>query len=107
MWPDELKCFISYCYLFKDAKIQKDNFLLLFRDYFLLDLANFHNNNRDNKLFNKIRKKMEQIYPIFKNQYGKNRYLEKLLSYVEENNDNFKNTKKILDNIISVKQKED
>ena len=62
---------------------------------------------------------MEQIYPIFKDQYGKNRYLEKLLSYVDENNDyNFEILRKILDDYydkkkkneskyISLKQKED
>ncbi len=126
MWPDELgicyeeKGFISYCHLFKEAKIKKDNFLPFIRDYFLLDFANFpFGNYRDNKLFDKIRKEMEQIYPIFKEQYGKNRYLEKLLSYVEENNDyNFEITRKILDDYydkkkkneskyISLKQKED
>lgn len=117
IWPDELEIcykergFVSYCHLYKNIIIQKDNFFDQIREYFLLDSTGFfYGFYRDNELFDKIKKKIEQLYPIYKEHYGRNRYLEKLLSYFlgGNNNDyNNENIKKILDDYYDKKNKND
>ena len=58
-----------------------------------------------------MREKSENtVYPIYKEHYGRNRYLEKLLSYFlgGNNNDyNNENIKKILDDYYDKKNKND
>ena len=92
MWPNELEIcykergFIAYCHYHRHLEIQKDNFMYIIRDYFLLKKEeSIYGYYRDNDLFDTIRKKVEYLYPIYKEKYGMNRYLEKILSYIDPN----------------------
>ena len=96
----------------------KQNFLSFIKDYFILDkYKEYYGYLRDNKLFNKIRDKMIDIYPILKDNYGrKNKILDKFMRFFEEDNDyNYEFIKEILNNYdkknkneyIKLKQNED
>ena len=114
IWPIELEIcyeeggFISYCHLYRKFEIQKDNFMYIIRDYFLLKKGEFiYGPYRDNNLFDKIRKKVENLYPIYKEKYGMNRYLEKILSYIDPIENDYANefTRNILNNYYNNKNK--
>ena len=116
IWPDELaicceeRGFVSFCHLAKKIIIQKDNFIGQIREYFLLDYVGyFYGFYRDNELFDKIKKKIEQLYPIYKEHYGRNRYLEKILSFFEADENDYNNEyiKKLLDDYYNEKNKND
>ena len=116
----EEKAFITYCLHQKEAFIEmtKQNFLSFIKDYFILDkYKEYYGYLRDNKLFNKIRDKMIDIYPILKENYGrKNKIFDKFMRFFEEDNDyNYEFIKEILNNYdkknkneyIKLKQNED
>ena len=100
----EEKCFIAYCQIFRNiAEIKPNNFLGLIRDYFILDKGKRgFEQYRDQDLFNIIQKDMIDMYPNWKKEYGINRYLDKFLSFFDEDNDyNNRFLKNILDNYIN------
>lgn len=103
----EEKGFITYCQNTK-CEIKKSNFLLLIRNYFILDyVREYYENFRDNKMFNKIRDKMVELYPRLKAEYGrKNINFDKFMSYFEDYDNDYNNkiTKEILDNYYKKNQ---
>ena len=79
------------------------NFINFIRDYFILDEGYLYFNEfRDEKLFKTLQKKIIEIYPIIKEKYGTNRFIEKFCSYMnpenKKNDYNIKYIKNILDN---------
>ena len=90
LWPDEIKIcykergFISYCHNREKIRIKKDNnFLMLIRDYFLLDQGKiYYEKCRDNNLFNEIKNELKALYPVWKEKYGRNKYLDKFLGFM-------------------------
>jgi uncharacterized short protein YbdD (DUF466 family) len=73
MWPNELEIcykergFIAYCHYHRHLEIQKDNFMYIIRDYFLLKKEeSIYGYYRDNDLFDAIRKKVECLYPYIR-----------------------------------------
>ena len=126
--PEEVQeCFKDYCFLMfcqtqKDPKINKTNFLLRIRDYFILDKnkADFEG-VRNEEIYEKIKSDMKNIYGQLKEEYGMNPYYEKFLSYISDDTDyNYFETTKILndyyknkktnknnDGYIPIKQNED
>ena len=108
-------CFIMYFQLEGNSKINKSNFLLRIRDYFILDWGkDDYESVRNTKKFEEIRNNMINIY----GEYGKsNPTWEKFMSYFSQNTDyNYDETKEILNNYYKnkkykdyelVKQKED
>ena len=102
-------CFPIYVQIFHHTNITTSNFLQFIRDYFLLNQYNTcFEGYRDETIFNNIRKKMIEIYPDLKKQYGMNKYLEKFLSYISEDTDyNFKFVANILNNYSKKKLKID
>ena len=115
MWPIELEIcyeergFISYCHFYRKLEIQKDNFMYIIRDYFLLKKGeSLYGYFRDNDLFDTIRKKVENLYPIYKEKYGMNRYLEKILSYIDPQGNDYANeiTRNLLNNYYNNKNKD-
>lgn len=93
-------CFPMYVQIFQRTNITTSNFLRFIRDYFLLNQYNtVFEGYRDETLFNNIRKKMIEIYPDLKKQYGMNKYLEKILSYITLETDyNHEFVRNILEN---------
>ena len=82
------KCFIVYCQTYEKTKIKNNNFIKLIRDYFILDKAKKTLSNlRNQQLFDEVRMKMIEIYPILKDNYGPNKKLDLFLSYFDEDND--------------------
>lgn len=111
-------CFIMVCQTEDNHKIDKNNFLLRIRDYFILDkYKNNCGSIRNEKKFEEIRKNMIDIYGQLKEKYGRNRYYEKFLSFFSNDTDyNYPETKSILNNYykyknydsyLLIKQKED
>ena len=111
--PDETyicldeKYFIVFCEICKNTKINKNNFIKLIRDYFILDKAGeVYSKYRDQQLFGQIRMKMMDIYPLLKDKYGPSRKVDLLLRFVDEDNDyNNKILKYILDKYYENKNK--
>ena len=108
IFPRELKfCFEDkffpiYAVVLKDT-FKKNNFINFIRDYFILDEGYLYFNEfRDEKLFKALQKKIIEIYPIIKEKYGTNRFIEKFCSYMnpenKKNDYNIKYIKNILDN---------
>ena len=82
--------------------------MYIIRDYFLLKKEeSIYGYYRDNDLFDTIRKKVEYLYPIYKEKYGMNRYLEKILSYIEPEENDYANeiTRNLLNNYYNNKNK--
>ena len=82
---------------------QKNNYIRFIRDYFILDKGGFYFNQfRDNTIFNDLQKKIIKIYPIIKEKYGANKFIEKFFSYLKPedkyNDYNIKYIKNLLDN---------
>ena len=99
----EDKFFPLYVIVVKEDIFKKNNFITFIRDYFILDDGYYiFNEFRDEKLFNDLQKKIIKIYPIIKEKYGTNRYIEKFFSYMnpenKKNDYNNKYIKNILDN---------
>ena len=99
----EDKFFPLYVIVVKKDIFKKNNFITFIRDYFILDDGYYiFNEFRDEKLFNDLQKKIIKIYPIIKEKYGTNRYIEKFFSYMNKENKkndyNNKYIKNILDN---------
>ena len=113
--PPEVRiCFDDICFpmsvqKFHESNFSSNNFLKFIRDYFLLDkYKSIFEGLRNEDLFNNIRKEMIDIYPILKEKYGMNKYLEKFLSYISEDTDyNFKFVANILNNYSKKKLKID
>ena len=87
--PPEIKiCFDDICFpmfvqMSYESNFESNNFLKFIRDYFLLDdYKEIFEGLRDENLYNNIRKQMIDLYPILKEKYGMNKYLEKFLSYI-------------------------
>ena len=117
IFPIELKfCFEDkffplYVVVLKDT-FKKNNFINYIRDYFILDEGHvYFNEFRDEKLFNKLQKKIIEIYPIIKEKYGTNRFIEKFFSYMnpenKKNDYNIKYIKNILDNYYNKNKNND
>ena len=112
-------CFIMFFQLEDNSKINKSNFLLRIRDYFILDKEKeIYELIRNATKFEEIRNNMINIYGELKEEYGKsNPTWEKFLSYFSEDTDyNYYETTEILNNYYKnkkykdyklVKQKED
>jgi hypothetical protein len=76
-----------------------NNFVIYVRDYYILDdTISLIKKYRDDEEYNKIKKRVIDIYPELKEKYGMNRILEKIVSFITKNTD-YDNeiTKKILD----------
>ena len=100
-------CFLMFCQTKGNPKIDRTNFLLRIRDYFILDLnkADFEG-VRNEKTYEKIKSNMKNIYGQLKEQYGgKNPYYEKFLSYFSNDTDyNYPETTKILNDYYKIKK---
>lgn len=100
------KYFLIYLQAYKNSEITLNNFLRFIRDYYILEygkelLEEFFDINE----FNINRNKVIKLYPILKENYGMNRKLEKILSYVDNKNDyNFEIVRNILDNYFARKK---
>ena len=114
----EEKIFITYCITYRKAEINKNNFLYFIRDYYILDkYKECYGDYRNNSIFNKIRDKMIDLYPVLKDEFGrKNKTFDKFMSFFEVDNDyNNEFIKGLLNNYekknknkyIKLKQKED
>ena len=93
-------CFIIYCHIYGNPKIDAKIFIRNIRDYFILDKEkNIFEILRKKDLFDKIRSKMLKLYPRLKKEYyGMNTTIEYLLSYIDGDNDyNYKILRDILD----------
>ena len=100
-------CFIIYCHVYGNPKIDIKIFIHNIRDYFILEKKkNIFENLRKKVLFDEIRSNMLIQYPQLKKEYlGTNTTMEKLLRYINEDNDyNYKILRDILDKNM---QKED
>ena len=100
-------CFLMFCQTKENPKIDRTNFLLRIRDYFILDLdkADFEG-VRNEKTYEEIKSNMKNIYGQLKEQYGgKNPYYEKFLSYFSKDTDyNYPETTKILNDYYKIKK---
>jgi len=93
-------CFIIYCHIYGNPKIDAKIFIRNIRDYFILDKKkNIFEIFRKKDLFDKIKSKMIKLYPQLKKEYyGMNTTIEYLLSYIDGDNDyNYKILRDILD----------
>jgi hypothetical protein len=93
-------CFIIYCHIYGNPKIDAKIFIRNIRDYFILDKKkNIFEIFRKKDLFDKIKSKMLKLYPRLKKEYyGMNTTIEYLLSYIDGDNDyNYKILRDILD----------
>ena len=93
-------CFIIYCHMYGNPKIDIKIFIRNIRDYFILDKEkNVFEKIRKKALFDEIRSNMLIKYPQLKKEYyGMNPTIEKLLSYIDRDNDyNYKILRDILD----------
>ena len=99
--------FIMYVQIIGRCELTINNFLKFIRDFFILERENLFERYIDPKKHNNIKKKVIEIYPKLKEKYGMNRTLEKLLRYVDEDNDyNYEILKNILDNYYFQKKNE-
>ena len=104
--PDEIDfcfddiCFVFYVQIEHGCEFTLNNFLTFIRDYFILDKSkSLFEQYRNAKIYEDIQRKVINIYPNLKKRYGKNIYLEKILSFISSDTDyNYEETKKILDN---------
>ena len=104
--PDEIDfcfddiCFVFYVQINHGCEFTLNNFLTFIRDYFILDKSkSLFEQYRNAKIYEDIQRKVINIYPNLKKRYGKNIYLEKILSFISSDTDyNYEETKKILDN---------
>ena len=104
--PDEIDfcfddiCFVFYVQINHGCEFTLNNFLTFIRDYFILDKSKIlFEEYRNAKIYEDIQRKVINIYPNLKKRYGKNIYLEKILSFISSDTDyNYEETKKILDN---------
>lgn len=72
----------------KNSEFKLNNFIDFIRDYYIMDDGDgLWDNYRDMENFYDMQKKVIEIYPKLKEKYGKNRILEKFLSYFWEDND--------------------
>ena len=92
--PPEIKiCFDDICFpmfvqMSYKSNFESNNFLKFIRDYFLLEgYKEAFEGLRNENLYNNIRKQMINLYPILKEKYGMNKYLEKFLNYIIVDND--------------------
>jgi len=93
-------CFIIYCHIYGNPKIDVKIFIRNIRDYFILDKKkDIFEIIRKKDLFDKIKSKMIKLYPRLKKEYyGMNTTIEYLLSYIDGDNDyNYKILRDILD----------
>lgn len=103
-------CFIIYCHIYGNPNIEMKIFIRNIRDYFILDKEkDSFVELRNESLFNTIRSKMLDIYPTLKNNYCKmNSTIEKLLSYIDWDNDyHYKILRDILNNNLNKEDKEE
>ena len=93
-------CFVFYVQINHGCEFSLNNFLTFIRDYFILDKSkSLFEQYRNAKIYEDIQRKVINIYPNLKKRYGKNIYLEKILSFISSDTDyNYEETKKILDN---------
>ena len=93
-------CFVFYVQIEHGCEFSLNNFLTFIRDYFILDKSkSLFEEYRNAKIYEDIQRKVINIYPNLKKRYGKNIYLEKILSFISSDTDyNYEETKKILDN---------
>ena len=93
-------CFVFYVQINHGCEFSLNNFLTFIRDYFILDKSkSLFEEYRNAKIYEDIQRKVINIYPNLKKRYGKNIYLEKILSFISSDTDyNYEETKKILDN---------
>ncbi len=100
-------CFLMFCQTKGNHKIDRTNFLLRIRDYFILDLnkADFEG-VRNEKTYEEIKSNMKNIYGQLKEEYGgMNPYYEKFLSYISNDTDyNYSETTKILNDYYKIKK---
>ena len=98
-------CFIYYNHLFGYPKTTINNFIYNIRDYFILERYKIvFDEFRDHEIFNEIKEKMTNIYPVLKEKYV-NKYFDKFLSFIFSNNDyNNEKIKTILDNYSNLKE---
>ena len=80
--------FIFYVQVDKHQEFKLNNFLSFIRDYYILEeskdiLEKFYEPNK----FNENRNKIIEEYPKLKEKYGKNKTLDKFLSYIGEDSD--------------------
>ena len=100
-------CFLMFCQTKGNPKIDRTNFLLRIRDYFILDLDKaYFEGVRNEKTYEEIKVNMKNIYGQLKEQYGgKNPYYEKFLSYFSNDTDyNYPKTTKILNDYYKIKK---
>ena len=91
-------CFLMFCQTKKNPKINKSNFLLRIRDYFILDKdKDDFEGIRNETTYENIKTNMKNIYGELKEEYGMNIYYEKFLSYISDDTDyNYYETTKLL-----------
>lgn len=102
----EDKVFLMYIHSIGHCEFRLDNFLHFIRDYFILEENRYlFEEYVPQDKFDEIKKKVINIYPKLKEKYsGRNRYLEKFLSFFEIDNDYYyAPVKKILDDYYSGK----
>ena len=97
--------FVFHIQIVYKAEFRLNNLFKYIRDYFILDYTTYEiKKYRNPKLYNEIKKKVIDLYPIIKERYGMNKFLEKILSYFCNDTDyNFEATRKILDNYYNNK----
>ena len=104
----EDKYFLLHIRICYHDEFKINNFIIFIRDYFILDKSlSFILENRECQLFNDIKKKVYEIYPVVKEKYGMNRTLEKICSFFMFDSDyHHKKTKELLDNYYKDKNKQ-
>jgi hypothetical protein len=92
--------FVFHIQIIYNTKFKFNNLITYIRDYFILDnTPDYLKEYRNPEKYNEIKGKVIEIYPLLKKRYGINKVLEKFLSYISTDNDyNYEETKKILDN---------
>jgi hypothetical protein len=97
--------FVFHIQIVYKAEFRLNNLFKYIRDYFILDDTTYEiKKYRNPKLYNEIKKKVIDLYPIIKERYGMNKFLEKILSYFSNDTDyNIEATRKILDNYYNNK----
>lgn len=96
-------CFVFHAQIVYGCEFTLKNFVTFIRDYFILDKTKeFLKKYRDAKIYENIKKIVINLYPSLKQNYGINRYFEKILSYILNDTDyNYEKTKIILDNFYN------
>ena len=102
-------CFIIYCHRYGNPKIDIKIFIRNIRDYFILDKKkDIFEEFRKKVLFDEIRSDMLIQYPQLKKEYyGNNTTIEKLLRFIDGDNDyNYKILRDILDKDLKKEDKD-